>query len=396
MFHGKISNGHLIDKHCTVKGELVDDNGVYSCTLNQTDINSNKNKFYIMQLICQNQNSYLLFIRYGRIGNNGKIITKTFTIDNGKYEFEKIFKTKTGNNWSERNSFVNKKGKYFLSEINYKEVLPMITNTPIQNIVIPPSKLDNKVQDLIKLLSDINMMNDTLIKMDIDPKKLPLGKIQRSQIEKADKVLNYIYDALVANRTNILVDYSNQYYTLIPYDCGRSKPPIIDNIEIVSKYRNILEDLKNMIIGVEIINNANNQLNINPIDSIYTDLNTEINYLSPTEDIHKYITTYFNNTHGATHKFKLMLKDIYQVKRFGNEETFNRGLGNVKLLIHGSRLSNWTSILKTNLMLDPSKLGVYVSGKMFGYGIYFANSFSKSAQYCGIESRDHLEQFVLL
>jgi len=45
-------------------------------------------------------------------------------------------------------------------------------------------------------------------------------------------------------------------------------------------------------------------------------------------------------------------------------------------------------------MLDPSRLGVKVTGKMFGYGIYFANSISKSAQYCGATEKKKKKKFV--
>jgi predicted DNA-binding WGR domain protein len=404
MKSAKLSiDGHLIDEYCPIQGQLVNDNDIYSCILNQTDINSNKNKFYIMQLISEanNPNNVTHFIRYGRIGQKGQIINKSYNLSSGKQAFEKTFKNKTGNNWNDRNSFKNVKGKYFLSEISYKEILPMTINIPIQGEKIP-SKLDVKVQELIGILADVNMMNDTLIKMDIDTKKLPLGKLKYSQLEKADQILNLIHIALstkkvqsvlsfskkyipqLANSLSSLVDYSNQYYTLIPFDCGRNVPPIIDNIEMVSKCRSVIEDLKNMVIGIEIINKADNN-----IDSIYDALNTEIQYLNPKEQMHSYITNYFNNTHGHTHQFKLTLKDIYQVKRLDiDEDAFHKKkqeLGNVQLLIHGSRLSNWASILKNNLLLDPSKLGVHIAGKMFGYGIYFANSFSKSAQYCGID-----------
>ena len=279
-----------------------------------------------------------------------------------------------------------KKENIFSYDISYDDILSKITELPKTNI-IPESSLELKVQELIKLISDTKMMNETLIKMNIDPKKLPLGKIKQSQIEKANNVLTKLENIINANDDESLVDYSDEYYTYIPYACGRNKPPIIDNTEILTKYRNTLDDLKNMIIGVEIIENANKKLDKNPIDTVYDNINTSIKYIDPSEKIHEYISNYFKNTHGKTHQFEMELKDIYQVERFGNKEIFDQKkqqLGNVELLIHGSRLSNWTSILKLNLLLDPSKLGVPIAGKMFGYGIYFANSFSKSAQYCGI------------
>lgn len=50
----------------------------------------------------------------------------------------------------------------------------------------------------------------------------------------------------------------------------------------------------------------------------------------------------------------------------------------VGLLWHGSRNENWMSILGKGLVLNPNAV---ITGKMFGYGIYFALSASKSYGY---------------
>ena len=384
MISGKISNGSLIDKLCPVEGEIVDNKGLYTCILNQTDIKTNKNKFYIMQLI-QTATDVVYFVRYGRVGENGKVILKNLDLSMAIASFEKQFKTKTGNDWKNRHAFVNKKGKYFLAEISYEDVLSKFDQPQSS---IPVSTLDIKVQELIRLISDTKMMNETLIKMDIDPKKLPLGKIKQSQLDKAGDILNKIENT---DDESELIEYSSEYYTLIPHAVGRNKPPVINTSELLNKYRSVLEDLKNLVISVEIIESANKKLDLNPLDTVYLNINTQITYVNSTELIYDYINNYLKNTHGGTHKFSLKLKDIYAVERFGNRQIFEKKkkeLGNVELLIHGSRLSNWTSILKLNLLLDPSKLGVPIAGKMFGYGVYFANSFSKSAQYCGLNYGD--------
>ena len=66
----------------------------YCCTLNQTDIDANKNKFYIMQIIKISNNSFKLFIRYGRIGEPGKVLSSDFVdADSAIYDFKKQFKT---------------------------------------------------------------------------------------------------------------------------------------------------------------------------------------------------------------------------------------------------------------------------------------------------------------
>lgn len=50
------------------------------------------------------------------------------------------------------------------------------------------------------------------------------------------------------------------------------------------------------------------------------------------------------------------------------------------LLWHGSRMSNWFSILSQGLRIAPPEAPC--TGYMFGKGVYFADSSSKSSNYC--------------
>lgn len=52
-----------------------------------------------------------------------------------------------------------------------------------------------------------------------------------------------------------------------------------------------------------------------------------------------------------------------------------------KLLWHGSRNCNWLNILSLGLLLNPK---AQITGKMFGRGIYFAPSYSKSEGYTSL------------
>jgi len=52
------------------------------------------------------------------------------------------------------------------------------------------------------------------------------------------------------------------------------------------------------------------------------------------------------------------------------------------LFWHGSRNENWWNILDTGLLLRPAN--VVLSGKMFGYGIYFADKAQKSIGYSSL------------
>lgn len=55
---------------------------------------------------------------------------------------------------------------------------------------------------------------------------------------------------------------------------------------------------------------------------------------------------------------------------------------NKKLLFHGSRNENWWSIINSGLVLKPTN--AVITGKMFGYGIYYAPKAQKSLGYTSL------------
>lgn len=74
----------------------------------------------------------------------------------------------------------------------------------------------------------------------------------------------------------------------------------------------------------------------------------------------------------------------YVVTNLKTQERFDKNLVSAKnktldVFWHGSRNENWWSILGTGWMLRPAN--AVISGKMFGYGIYWANKFQKSLGY---------------
>lgn len=77
----------------------------------------------------------------------------------------------------------------------------------------------------------------------------------------------------------------------------------------------------------------------------------------------------------------------FSVQQARNQTSFVKHVAAAKtpktqLLWHGSRSENWLSILKSGLVLRPTN--AVITGKMFGYGIYFADQFSKSLNYTSL------------
>ncbi|XWV26057.1 polyADP-ribose polymerase [Tupanvirus soda lake] len=387
------TKGHLIDPNCKYNtGTIVESNGsVYDCTLNQTDIKSNKNKFYIMQLI-ENGNKYIVYVRYGRIGEVGRIDYKEYSSESMAISFfEKQFRSKTGNSWYDKDNFVKKDGKYFMAEIERAEISEEDASDTDDSDSDEEVVLDERVIDFVKLITNTTFMKNTLIELEIDTEKMPLGKISQDQIDSAYEILNEINGNL--NDQAKLVKLSSEFYTLIPYACGRQKPPVINTPKLVGKNINLLNELSQMVYGSKAVTKLKKDKG--NLMKLYQDLNTEIVPLDETDDMYQILVEYLLNSKAPTHHFQFEVLNIFEINREMERDAYDAystKLKNKTLLFHGTRVTNLCGILKNGLVVDPSKLGINVNitGKMFGLGLYFANSCSKSIQYCAYDNSDNI------
>ena len=376
----------LIDEHCQRTGSIAEP---YECTLNQTDLKTNKNKFYIMQVIQESKSQHCLYIRYGRIGEVGRISYQNGSLEFCVNKFKTQFKSKTKNNWESRKQFVKFKDKYYLTE---KQAAPPKDDQAKKieqeaEKEKPKSKLHDRVISFLDLVGDIKMLNQTLSKLNIDTKKMPLGAISGNQLDKAENVLDRIQEAIEGKTNNHdLMDLSSEYYTYVPLvTASRTwRPPVLDTQTQLDKARENLEDLRNVKIAYSAVeqDNSKDAPKEHPADTLYGKLDTEIVPLDRNDPMWAEIEKYVYQTQGTTHHCRVKLVDIYQIGRNPDKKVLTL-MGNRHLLWHGTRLSNYISILKKGLILRPELLGsnVHITGKMFGMGLYGANSFSKSFNY---------------
>lgn len=76
---------------------------------------------------------------------------------------------------------------------------------------------------------------------DTDIKKMPLGKLSKVQIAKGFEVLEEIEAALnQKSRRPRLEELSSKFFTTVPHNFGRNRPPTIDSTEIVEKKKEML------------------------------------------------------------------------------------------------------------------------------------------------------------
>ena len=106
--------------------------------------------------------------------------------------------------------------------------------------VYAASKLDIATQSLIRLIFDTDMFKDALKTYDIDVKKMPLGKLSKSQIAKGFEILEELEAVMEKKTKGSFADISSKFYTTIPHDFGRTRPLPIDSREALQKKYDML------------------------------------------------------------------------------------------------------------------------------------------------------------
>ncbi|KAL4150967.1 hypothetical protein PRNP1_010353 [Phytophthora ramorum] len=424
---------------CASSAQVYQDaDGVpWSFMLNYTNISFGtygNNKFYMVQLV-QDGDNYMVFRKWGRVGakNPQRALERyNSSLEKAQASFTKKFLDKSGNEWPLVEPFERVEGKYVLveldNEVPEEEKEEETSECEEEEEVI--SALHETVQDVLKLICDADLIAREVANMNLDLKRLPLGKLSKTQISQGYILLQQLSAALqeieelkvtgtkqeaptaklpgtrrssrvkrVANPNaaqirrlkNSLKSLSSDFYTLIPHDFGRNLPPPIDSMDEVKLKIDLLEVLANIEISQKLQtekrnakkNAGANNRKVNSLDAQYNMLNVKMEPLLESTEEFKIIERYVETTHAPTHvQYKLRIKSVLKIVR-PDEEKFKgvfQSVDNHKLLWHGSRMSNVVGILSKGLRVAPPEAPN--NGYMFGKGIYFADSVSKSANYC--------------
>ncbi|KAJ3121538.1 Poly [ADP-ribose] polymerase 2 [Nowakowskiella sp. JEL0407] len=386
---------------------------VYDSMLNQTEIGNNNNKFYKIQVIQSdsNPNQFWAYNRWGRVGVKGQTAQKPYTsAASAIADFKGKFRDKTKNDFDDRENFVKYPNKYQLIEMDYgdeEEEQPeeakaetLDRSLPPPKTEIPKSALDERVQDVIKMLFNVDTMNSQMVEIGYDANRMPLGKLTKRSLMKGFEVLNRVSDVLnsaVGNQNALLTQLSSEFYTYIPHNFGMNRPPLISTMEMVKRKIQMLETLSDLKIASTLLAEIDKNMSKNPIDANYEKLKCELNPIEKGGEEWNLIEEYTQNTHAETHNsYALEILDVFKVSRDSEQDRFaglGGPMGNHQLLWHGSRLTNFVGILSQGLRIAPPEAPV--TGYMFGKGVYFANMVSKGANYC-FTSRGNDTGFMLL
>lgn len=373
-----------IDATCEMSrdaaAEIYED---YDCMLNQTNIGNNNNKFYIIQLITSGKR-FFNWNRWGRVGEVGQSkLTPFVGVSEAVKDFEKKFKDKTKNDWNKRDSFTPHPGKYTLIEVEGEEEAEVKIDTVdgVKKEVLPCT-LDKPTQELINLIFSNDMFNNAMETMNLDIKKMPLGKLSKAQIAKGFEALEELAESLKKRTSKSkLEELSSKFYTIIPHNFGRMRPPVIDTLEIIAAKKEMLLVLADIEL-VQSLQAEKDKVKVeeieavpHPLDQNYLLLKCNLSLMAKASKTYKVIQKYLDETGQSGRKLQLL--NVWEVDREKEDDRFQAhdNLDNRRLLWHGTNVAVVAAILKSGLRIMPH------SGGRVGKGIYLASENSKSACY---------------
>lgn len=296
-------------------------------------------------------------------------------------KFKTIYFDRTGNHFGE--PFEKRAKKFYHLDIEEASA-PEIQKQFVE------SQLNERVLNTMTFLFDETIMRDTLISFNIDLHLMPLGKVTQLEIAGAFAVLARLKTLLSRRKTKaqrldrelLILELSNQFYSYIPHAFDIRRPEKIDTLALYKAKCEMLYNLERVQFAYGLVHSASGHLE-NPYDECYRKLNTILRPLEKDSEDYKMICEYACNSHASYHSdYSLEVLNTFAVERIGEKERFAKfaKMSNRMLLWHGSRLTNFASILSNGLKIAPP--GVAITGNYFGKGIYFADMISKSANYC--------------
>ena len=116
---------------------------------------------------------------------------------------------------------------------------------------------------------------------------------------------------------------------------------------------------------------------MNPLDYIYYSLQTYFKILDKQTPEYETLIQYIENTSKTDE-----IVNIFRVTRRGEVERMDafKDLPNHYLLFHGTKIFNLIGIFSSGLKIAPPEAPI--TGYLFGKGIYLADMYEKSINYC--------------
>lgn len=204
------------------------------------------------------------------------------------------------------------------------------------------------------------------------------NKVTQAMVDEAQNILTSllgISDVDAFNNTLL------KLFTTIPRKMSNVQGHLArstnDFARIIQKEQDLLDVMRGQVVQHQVIEEAVDETTKNS-NTILEQLGLEFEECDA-DDI-AIIKTALGSCVDKFHK-AWRVKNLKTQKRYDEFVKENK-ITNTKLLFHGSRNENWWSIINSGLVLKPTN--AVITGKMFGYGIYYAPKARKSLGYTSL------------
>lgn len=238
-----------------------------------------------------------------------------------------------------------------------------------------PSKSEyKKIEN--KVISDIVEKLQSMARQAISENyTISSNKVTQAMVDEAQDLLTSLIDVKEVPKFN---DILLTLFTTIPRKMSNVKSYLAntqdDFSRIIQKEQDLLDVMKGQVVQKQIIDESGDEKTKNE--------NTILEHLGLVfeecnlDDIARIKA----ELGSCADKFDTAWKvtNLKTQKRYDKFVKDNK-IKDTRLLFHGSRNENWWSIINSGLVLKPTN--AVITGKMFGYGIYYAPKAQKSLGY---------------
>ena len=306
--------------------------------------------------------------------NNNKYYNLFPEGDQFKVEYGRVDSTKTTryypmSKWSSQISSKLNKGYQDVTDLK-KDLVEEISST---NPESPYKEIENAairaIVDKLQSLARETISKNYTVKA---------SAVTQDMVDAAQKIIDEL-----ANNTSTVQEFNDtllKLFTVIPRKMGNVRDYLAnkqeDFAQIISKEQDLLDVMRGQIyVKPDVVEEDNEP---KKGYTILEELGLEFEEV--TNDEIAMIKTLMNESSSKFRK-AWRVKNLKTQKRFDKFVEENN-IKDTRLLFHGSRSENFWSIIKTGLVLRPTN--AVITGKMFGYGCYYAPKCAKSIGYTSL------------
>lgn len=375
-----------------------------TATLNKTDLTGGNNKYYQIEAhVSKDKKKFRLYSRYGRVGHSGTEEERVPPQDMASlleaFESLKTEKTSSRKGYVEIQMASTKMGssvnnaRIISDDIKKDKLATAVDDKKEKKTVVLPAHIGKLVSRLFEEAGQA--VRSSLSGSLQTTAENPLGTLTLTQINQGKSVLQEVQDLLTKKPKLIdsihadVLGLSNKLYSAIPQvielrpkksDGEKAMDEWLrkmalnnaDKLDKQTELLDLLSDVQGMVGGFATTD----------VEKKYSEIGCEYTLVDIADPAFKRVKEYFDSSHSRHHSWRSKVEKLWRVSIKGQKDKhipYMKDVGNIKPLFHGSGPQNILGICKHGLLMRPP--GVYITGSMFGNGLYFANQSSKSEQY---------------